>query len=173
MQPLNTVRQLGYVVSDLDKAIKYWVEVLNVVPFFLFEHCPLDDQIYRGQASNVDVDIALGNSGDVQIELICQNNDEPSVYKEAVDAGRIGLHHFGLMPTDYELAKAQYHELGHEVAFECNLGGSELTYFDTLDTIGHYTELWQNSEAFNDIARIVEDAAKDWDGSDRVRPAPG
>lgn len=172
MQPLNTIRQLGYVVRDLDKAIKYWVEVLNAGPFFMFEHCPLDDQLYRGQPSNVDVDIALANSGDVQIELIYQNNEVPSIYKEALDAGRTGLHHVGIMPTNYESARAQYLALGHEIAFECNLGGSELTYFDTLDTVGHYTELWQNTAAFNDIALIVENAAKDWDGSDPVRPAP-
>jgi hypothetical protein len=173
MQPLNTIRQLGYVVTDLDKAIKYWVETLNVGPFFMFEHCPLDDQLYRGNPANVDVDIALGNSGDLQIELICQNNDEPSVYKEAIDAGRVGLHHFGLMPTDYESAKAQYRSLGHDAAFECNLGGSELIYFDTIDSVGHYTELWQNSQAFNDIALIVENAAKNWNGLDPIRPAPG
>ncbi len=173
MQPLNTIRQLGYVVGDLDKALKYWVDVLNVGPFFMFEHCPLDDQLYRGQPSNVDVDIALGNSGDVQIELIYQHNkNEPSVYKEAVDAGRIGLHHVGLMPTDYETAKVQYLNLGHEIAFECNLGGSELTYFDALDSVGHYIELWQNSDAFNEIALVVENAAKNWDGKNPIRPAP-
>ena len=172
MQPLNTIRQLGYVVSDLDKAISYWVEVLNAGPFFMFEHCPLDDQLYRGSPSNVDLDIALGNSGDVQIELIFQHDEEPSVYKEAIDAGRKGLHHIGVMPTDYESAKARYLALGHDVAFECNLGGSELIYFDTLDKIGHYTELWQNTAAFNDIALIVEEAARNWDGSNPIRPAP-
>lgn len=173
MQPLNTVRQLGYVVSDLDKAMKYWTDILNVGPFFVFEHCPLENQIYRGQQANVDVDIALGNSGDLQIELICQNNkNEPSVYKEAVDAGRIGLHHFGLMPVDYAATKKQYLDLGHEIAFECSMGDSGLVYIDTLNTIGHYTELWENSQAFNDIALIVENAAKGWDGSKPVRSAP-
>jgi hypothetical protein len=172
MQPLNAVRQLGYVVKNLDEALKYWVDVLKVGPFFVFEHCQLDDQIYRGQPSNVDVDIALGNSGQVQIELICQNNNEPSVYKEAVDAGRTSLHHIGVMPTDYAAAKVQYSQLGHEIAFQCTLGGSELTYFDAVDAVGHYIELWENSDVFNDIALVVENAAKDWDGSDPVRPAP-
>jgi len=173
VQPLNTVRQLGYVVDDLDKALKYWVDVLKVGPFFLFEHCPLENQIYRGQPSNIDLDIAIGNSGDVQIELICQNDNEPSIYKEAVDAGRIGLHHIGLMPIDYAAAKVQYRGLGHDVAFECTMGGAELTYFDTLGAVGHYIELWENSDVFNDIALVVENAARGWDGSDPIRPPPG
>ena len=81
-QPLYTVRQLAYVVKDMDAALKYWVDVLKVGPFYLFEHCPLRNQRYRGNPSNVDVTLALGNSGALQIELIVQHNDEPSVYKE-------------------------------------------------------------------------------------------
>lgn len=171
-QPLYTVRQVAYVVRDLDAALKYWTEVLKVGPFFLFEHCPLENQRYRGGPSNVDVSLALGNSGDVQIELIYQHNDAPSVYKEFLDAGRIGVHHFGLMPVDYAAMCRRYRELGHEAAFVCTVGGSELTYFDTVASIGHYTELWDNSEVFKDLFMLVENAAKGWDGSNPVRPGP-
>ncbi|MEQ8663634.1 MAG: VOC family protein, partial [Gammaproteobacteria bacterium] len=100
-QPLYTVRQVAYVVRDIDAALKYWVDVLKVGPFFLFEHCPLENQRYRGGPSNADVTLALGNSGDVQIELIYCENDAPSVYKEFLDAGRVGVHHFGMMPENY------------------------------------------------------------------------
>ena len=117
-QPLYTVRQLAYVVTDMDAALTYWTETLKVGPFFLFEHCPLKDQVYRGKPGNVDVDIALGNSGALQIELIRQRNDAGSVYKEFLDAGRVGVHHFGLMPEDYKATCTQYKALGHEAAFE-------------------------------------------------------
>ena len=40
-QPLDTVRQLAYVTRDLDAAVKYWVDVLYVGPFFLLEHITL------------------------------------------------------------------------------------------------------------------------------------
>ena len=40
-QPLDTVRQVAYVVRDMEKALKYWTEYLKVGPFFMFEHCPL------------------------------------------------------------------------------------------------------------------------------------
>lgn len=171
-QPLQTVRQLAYVVRDLDAALKYWVDVLKVGPFFLFEHCPLLDQKYHGKPSNVDVTLALGNSGALQIELIYQHNDEPSVYKEFLDAGRVGVHHFGLMPEDYAAACAQYRALGHAAAFECTVGGAPLTYFDTVATLGHYVELWDNSPVYKDLFMLVENAAKHWDGSNPVRPGP-
>ena len=171
-QPLYTIRQVAYVVRDLNAALKYWTEVLKVGPFFMFEHCPLQNQRYFGQPSNVDVDLALGNSGDVQIELIYQHNDAPSVYKEFLDAGRVGVHHFGLMPVDYKATCAEYRARGHAAAFECTVGGAALVYFDTVKTIGHYIELWDNSPVFKDLFQLVEDAAKGWDGKNPVRAGP-
>lgn len=171
-QPLYTVRQLAYVVRDLDAALKYWTEVLRVGPFYLFEHCPLENQRYRGGESNADITLALGNSGALQIELIYCETDAPSVYKEFLDAGREGVHHFGVMPDDYAAACAQYRALGHEAAFECTIGDAPLVYFDTVDTVGHFIELWDNNVVFKDLFTLVEDAAQGWDGKDPVRPGP-
>lgn len=171
-QPLETIRQVAYVVRDLDAALKYWVDVLGVGPFYKFENFVLGDQVYRGQPSNVDLTLALGNSGAVQIELILQNNDEPSVYKEFLDAGRVGVHHFGLMPKDYAAEYAKYRDLGHEAAFEATVGGANLVYFDTVDALGHFTELWDNADVFKDLFDLIENAAKGWDGKDPVRPSP-
>ena len=171
-QPLYTVRQLAYVVRDLDAALAYWSGMLKVGPFFRMDHAPLMEQRFYGQPSNVDVAIALGNSGDLQIELIQQLNDAPSVYKEFLDAGRVGVHHFGLMPVDYAASCAQYRANGHAAAFECTIAGAELTYFDTVATVGHYIELWDNKDVFKDMFQMVEDAAKHWDGSHPVRPFP-
>ena len=166
---LGTIRQVAYVVDDLEKALNYWVEVMKAGPFFLFEHAIMEDQRYRGGASNVDVSLAVGNSGDVQIELIYCEDDNPSVYKEFRDAGRVGVHHVGLMPEDYEKTYAQYVSLGYEAAYECNIGGTRLVYFDTVASLGHFTELWENSEAFKDFMAQVKAAAKNWNGEDPVR----
>ena len=171
-QPLYTVRQLAYVVRDLDAALEYWTKELKVGPFFLFEHCPLENQIYRGAPGAADVTLALGNSGALQIELIYQHNDAPSVYKEFLDAGGQGVHHFGMMPSDYSATCQHYKDLGHESVFECTVGGAPLSYFDTVDTLGHYIELWDNNDVYKDLFTLVEDAAKCWDGSDPVRPGP-
>ena len=133
----------------------------------------LDNKRYRGEASDVDISLALGYSGELQIELIQQNNDAPSVYKEFLDAGLQGVHHIGLMPTDYKATLDYYRSLGHEAAFECDLGGAELTYFDTVDSLGHFIELWDNHIAFKGLFTMIEDAAKGWVGKDPVRPMPG
>ena len=82
------------------------------------------------------------------------------------------MHHFGLMPEDYQAACAQYRALGYEAAFECTVSDAELVYFDTVKTIGHYTELWDNNDVFKKLFLIVENAAKGWDGTNPVRPGP-
>ena len=169
-QPLYTIRQLAYVVRDMDSALKYWTEVLKTGPFFVVEHLAVEDQIYRGSPANADVSIALANSGDLQIELIYCEDDSPSVYKEFLDAGREGVHHFGMMPVNYEETCAEYRTVGHETAFEGKVGGSPFAYFDTVDSVGHFIELWDNCETFKEMFLMIEDAAKGWDGSDAIRP---
>ncbi|MFT4561166.1 MAG: catechol 2,3-dioxygenase-like lactoylglutathione lyase family enzyme [Gammaproteobacteria bacterium] len=168
-QPLQTVSQLAYVVRDLDAALKYWTEIVQAGPFFVYKHIPITDQRYRGGDSNVDITVALGYSGELQIELIYCEDDAPSVYKEFLDAGRIGVHHVGIMPVDFAAAYAQYTSLGIEPAFECSLGGAPVVYFDTVAQLGHFTEFWDNNSVFKDFFASIADASKGWDGRDPVR----
>ena len=169
--PLGTIRQIAYVVDDMDQAINYWIDVMRAGPFFLFRHATLENQRYRGAPSNIDVSLAVANSGDVQIELIYCENDAPSVYKEFVDAGRTGVHHVGLMPENYRETYDRYVALGHEPAFECTIGGAALVYLDTVDTLGHFTELWDNSDVFKDFMESVKAASVGWTGENPIREA--
>lgn len=168
-QPLGSVRQLAYVVTDLDAALDYWVNTLKAGPFFVMEHCPLENQKYYGEEGHADVTIALGNSGSLQIELIYQHNDAPSVYRDFLQAGRVGVHHIGLMPENYPETVKYYQSQNHSIAFECTVGDAPLVYFDTVKSMGHYVELWDNHSVFKDLFLMVEEAAQDWDGKDPIR----
>ena len=62
------IRQIGYVVTDLDRAIAKWVD-LGVGPWFVMRH--LSQRVdYRGQPTEITISLALSNSGDLQVELI-------------------------------------------------------------------------------------------------------
>ena len=169
--PLGSVSQVAYVVEDLNAALNYWIEVIKAGPFFLFEHAAMENQRYRGAPSNIDVTLAVGNSGDTQIELIYCENEAPSVYQEFLQAGKSGVHHLGLMPEDFQTACDNYRALGYEAAFECSIAGTNLVYFDTVATLGHFTELWDRSATFLEFQRSVREAARDWDGKDPIRNA--
>jgi hypothetical protein len=81
------MRQVGIVVRDIEKAMRHWVEVCGVGPWFYAEQLPMDEFRYKGRIYDLKVSIALANSGDVQLELIQQRNDVPSLYSDFLAAG--------------------------------------------------------------------------------------
>ena len=99
------LRQLGYVVRDIEAAMTYWIEVNGVGPFFYIERVPLASFTYRGRPSMPEMSIALAFSGSAQVELIQQRNDAPSMYKDYLDAGQEGLQHVAYWPDEYEAAR--------------------------------------------------------------------
>jgi hypothetical protein len=60
---LGNVLQNGYVVRDMDAALEHWTEVLGVGPFHYVENVEMDSFTFRAEPSDIDVSIALGNSG--------------------------------------------------------------------------------------------------------------
>jgi pimeloyl-ACP methyl ester carboxylesterase len=63
---------------------------------------------YRGQRhDDIHLSIALVNSGDVQLELIQQRCDSPSMYRDFLRVGREGMQHWSSWPVDYD-AKLKY-----------------------------------------------------------------
>ena len=89
------IRQLGYVVPDIEAAMQYWSETLGVGPFFYNPRVPIVNYHYRGQKYEPHNSVALANSGGVQVELIQTRNDVPSMYRDFLQAGRTGLQHCG------------------------------------------------------------------------------
>src|SRR5215472_10145160 len=76
----GALRQMGFVVRDIHKAMRHWIEVCGVGPWFVAEKLPLDGFWYKEQPYDIHVTVALANSGDVQLELIQQRDRTPSMY---------------------------------------------------------------------------------------------
>ena len=89
----GAIRQSGYVVRDIEDAMRHWSDVLGVGPWFYAQDAPIRDFRYRGEPSGLRVSIALANSGPHQIDLIQQRNDAPSLYRDFLEAGHEGLQH--------------------------------------------------------------------------------
>jgi hypothetical protein len=95
------MRQVGIVVRDIEKAMHHWAEVCGVGPWFYAAQLPMDEFRYKGQVYDLKVSIALANSGDVQLELIQQRNDVPSLYSDFLAAGYEGMQHWSSWPVNY------------------------------------------------------------------------
>ncbi len=167
----GNVCQNGYVVRDIDAALKHWTQVLGVGPFFYIERVKCDWFNYRGAPSEVEMSIALGNTGDLQIELIQQRNDAPSMYRDFLKAGREGLQHMSYWThayqEDYDRALARGFKVGHEG----QIGGEKgrFVYFDTETHPGTVVEMSDISGAKGKFFEHIRKAAIGWDGSDPVR----
>lgn len=167
----GNVRQNGYVVHDIDAALKHWTEVLGVGPFYYIDRVPIDYFTHRGVPSDVELSIALGNSGDLQIELIQQRNDAPSMYKEFLDAGNEGLQHMAYWTKNYQDDYDRLIKQGYKVGHEGQIGGEQgrFVYFDTQAHSGTVVELSDISGAKGSFFEHIRKAADHWDGRNPIR----
>lgn len=164
------VRQNGYVVRDIDAALKHWTEVLGVGPFFYFERAPIQDFRYRGEASPLEVGIALANSGALQIELIQPRNEAPSMYRDFLAAGREGLQHVAYWSERFDADLERCLAAGYRVGQSGAVGkGGRFVYFETESHPGTVIELSEISGAKGRFFRHIEETARRWDGSEPVR----
>lgn len=170
------IRQNGYIVRDIQAAMAHWIEVLQVGPWFYFERVKTDYFRHRGQESAVEMSIALANAGDLQIELIQQRNDAPSMYKEFLDSGREGLQHVAFWSTEYQALYDRALGLGYKVGHEGRIGGEQgrFAYFDTGAPSGlHAGTVIEISDISGSKGRFfdhVRECALTWDGSRPIRP---
>ncbi len=169
----GAVTQNGYVVRDIRAAMDHWINVLGVGPWFYVDRVKTDYFRHRGADSPVEMSIALANSGNLQIELIQQRNDAPSMYKEFLDSGREGLQHMAYWTKEYQAVYDRALSLGYKVGHEGQIGGplGRFAYFDTELHPGTVVEISDISGGKGKFFEHIKRAALDWDGTDPVREA--
>ncbi len=166
----GAIRQNGYVVRDIEAAMKHWVEVLGVGPWFYLENFPVADFRYEDTPSPVEVSIALANSGALQVELIQQHNDAPSMFRDFLDAGHEGLQHVAYWPEACEEVLEQALRAGCRVGQSGHSGNmGPFVYLRTELHPGSVVELSKLTETRRRVFEGVAAAAVDWDGGDPIR----
>ncbi|MGH0032186.1 MAG: VOC family protein [Myxococcota bacterium] len=164
------IRQNGYVVHDVEAAMRHWTEVLGVGPFFYFERAPIEDFRYRGEPSDLQVSIALANSGPLQIELIQQRNDAPSMYRDFLARSGEGLQHVAYWTEGFDADLARLAAQGYRVGQSGCIGeDGRFVYLETEQHPGTVVELSEISGPKGRFFRHIAEAAASWDGSDPIR----
>jgi hypothetical protein len=167
------VRQAGYVVHDIQEEMRHWSETLGIGPWFYAERVPVRNFMYRGQPSPIEVSVALANSGPLQIELIQQRNDAPSMYKAFLDAGRTGLQHLAYWTETFDDDVRRLAEQGLKVGMSGEVGErGRYVYYETETHPGTVIELSEIAGPKGRLFRLIREASVGWDGRDPVRPFP-
>ena len=167
LSSIGPVMQLAFVPRDFDAAIAYWTGTMGVGPFYLLENIVLEEMRYLGQPSDCVFTIALAYWGEMQIELIRQENDSASIYKGAEGGA---LHHVCLLTDDIAAATATALAAGAELLVEAKVGADGgVIYVDTGNGPGSIVEILQPASGSEGLFAMIKAAGEGWDGSDPVR----
>lgn len=160
------VRQLGYVVQDLDAAVEAWSGKLGVGPWTLLRNVELQCA-FRGQPTAPVIDLALSYRGEVQVELIQQKNDAASPYRGFIEQGRYGLHHVAFLTEAIDADVALGQQAGLVLACDIRMParGGRYVYFDTpVPGEQAYIELLQATAVMKQMFAAGIADAKAWQG---------
>ncbi|MCG2840546.1 VOC family protein [Sandaracinobacter sp. RS1-74] len=166
---MGEIFQLAYVPGDMEAAIRFWTQLMGAGPFFRRRALSFEHSLYRGAPSPIRFDVLIGYWGNLQIELIEQLNDAPSIYRDWTAAGQEGLQHVCIAVDDITAARAQSVDQGMEVVQEVYWPGGGAIYVDTGGGPGTMVEMVQLAPEGHARFAMYRDAARGWNGADPVR----
>jgi methylmalonyl-CoA/ethylmalonyl-CoA epimerase len=102
--------QICFVVPDMDAALALYEPLFG--PFVVLANGPYES-LCRGRKAMVDMVVAFGRSGDIEIELV-QPLSGPLPHQEFLDAGRSGIQHLRYSIEDLPGWQRRLEALGYE-----------------------------------------------------------
>jgi hypothetical protein len=162
------IRQIGYVVADLDGAIQSWIQ-LGVGPWFVMRGLPMR-ALYRGEPCETTLSLALSNSAELQLELIQQEDDTPSIFTEFLAANGPGYHQLAYWTEDFNATMTAVEDAGWPVIWSGGEGfGVRFAYVEPPNSPATIVEISELTDATVASSTYIRDAAASWDGSDPIR----
>lgn len=171
-QWLGGVRQVGYVVHDIEKAMAHWSQRLGVGPWFYKAEVGCTEFRYQGRASALPrLSIALANSGDLQIELIQQRNDAPSLYLDSLRRQGEVAQHLAYWTDDcFDDWVARLLAQGYVEGHAGRMGPrGRFAYFVHPELPSGMFEISEMSGGKGAYFDEIRQAARVWDGQDAIR----
>jgi methylmalonyl-CoA/ethylmalonyl-CoA epimerase len=162
------IRQIAWVVRDLEESVANWLRLSGVGPWTCFRNVAMTG-VYRGQAVKVRMHVALGYQDGMEIELIEDLRSGPSPYCTPAGAPLIGMHHVAWFSDDVAADVARGRARGMSVSFEAANAVTRVAY---LEDPGEPKLLLEFIE-MNAVMRAGFDArlaaARAWQGGDPVQ----
>lgn len=120
IQQFGPIKQLGYLVADIHKAVNAWMQHQGVGPWTIIKNVPLKCR-YLNEPSTPIIHLALSYIDEVQIELIQQINQSPSPYLSYINEQRYGLHHSAYLTDNIDQDVELAVESGHKIICDINM----------------------------------------------------
>ena len=157
------IKQLAYIVEDLDASIRRWIELHGVGPWTVYCNTTMTGT-HRGQPTSVKLHVGLSYQDGLQIELIQAVSTTPSPYQHDDGRPRAGLHHIAWhsqnLDSDVALAKAR----GLLPVFEASNGVVRVAYLEMPEESGPLYEFIEAVPLVSEGFAAGELASRRWDG---------
>ena len=160
--------QQGYVVPDIYRAIDHWL-ARGVGHFYIDENISPEAE-FDGKPFTPDISAAFAYSGDQQIELVQQHDDQPNVYKEFLEANPTGgLQHLAFWCDDVPAAIARHCGPGGGFRVRQRYGDMH-GYLDSVADPGLMIQLMDSGPMMTSLFTIIKEGSETWDGkTDPIR----
>lgn len=169
---LGAARQVGYVVRDIESAMAQWV-ALGVGPWFYKEHVVSTEFRYYGRPSALPkLSIALANSGPLQLELIQQRDDAPTLYRDTLARQGECAQHTAYWTLDhFDDTTRRLQALGYVEGHAGRMGAQRgrFAYFVHPGLPSAMVEVSELTGGKGEYFEEIRRAAESWDGHDPIR----
>ena len=165
----GAVLQQGYVVPDIDAAMKHWI-ARGIGPFYM-EHLKEGPGEVGGKPVKLELKAGFAYSGDQQIEVIEPIGPVASIYSEYLkDHPEGGLQHLAVF-CDGTIQEKLDELKAKGMKFEVRQTyGDQHAYIDSVDQPGVMMQLMFRGEMIEKMFAIIKEGADTWDGkTDPVR----
>lgn len=170
MIPEFDIVQVAYFVTDIRAEAAKMHAAFGAGPFFVVENIELDWAEHRGAPCNYVHSSAYGQWGDVMMELVQQESEGPSPFRDLYAPGETGLHHVATMVDSLPEAYAHFDAAGIPLATRSmTRTGTEFSFLDATQHLGHFIEVYERNETLLGFYDMVRRASIDWNGNDPVR----
>ncbi|MGD0276187.1 MAG: VOC family protein [Syntrophales bacterium] len=162
------IHQLGFVVEDLEKAMRDYSKIYNVKRWYRAANEMKDQIYYKGKQIRDDgFDLVIGYCGKTEIELITSTTEE-NIYVNFLRENGPGLHHISYFVSDLDKAVKDYLDIGFEVVQNGTIGNksavTRYVYLKSPNTrYGNIVEL-QQTRMF-DIFTVYRNSFLTWAGT--------
>jgi hypothetical protein len=169
-KPIRPV-QLAYFVTDIREAALRAAATFGAGPFYVLDRIELAWGEHRGARCDFLHSSAYGQWGGLMMELVQQDVEGPSPFRDLYAPGEEGLHHVASFVSSVDETIEAYQRSGYPLAARAvtKNADSEFAFIDTTAMTGHMLEIYEASERLQGFYDFVRNESQDWDGRDPVR----
>jgi methylmalonyl-CoA/ethylmalonyl-CoA epimerase len=161
------IRQIGYVVDNLEAAVEQWRALTQRGPWTCFKGAVLEGRLGERPVT-VTIDVALGYIDDLEIELIAPRSTI-SPYHGADGRLLVGVHHVAWFSEDIAASVEQAGARGMRVMFEATNPVTKVAYLESDTAAGQRIEFIQyTADGLAGWQQRVA-TARTWDGTNPVQ----